>query len=177
MNNLTKLMFVLILCSAAASATLAHNKVVVVPLGGTDTSCRDGVLNAGEEVDSAVSQFSTLKINDATCRYDFSKVTQLYCQGTCSWAGSEDCQEADADVFCQLKLDTPNAFALSFDIVAATDDPGFACPKIGLGESFNADISSRTGDLGFVPRFEDNSVLGSHAAGDTIQNVVCDISD
>ena len=71
------------------------------PGGGSDT-CGDGVLDEGEEYDPAPGPYTTIVVDDETCRWDFSSVRQLYCNGSCSWAGDSDCDAADADIFCKL---------------------------------------------------------------------------
>ena len=63
--------------------------------------CGDGKLNraAGEEVDPPMSPSSAVPA--ATCRFDFTAVSQIYCAGTCgAWGGGNGCQQADADALC-----------------------------------------------------------------------------
>jgi cysteine-rich repeat protein len=62
-----------------------------------------------------------------TCRYNFSTVPQLSCNLTCSWAGANGCDQADADVFCKLRTGKPQAKATKWDLALPTDLGGFAC--------------------------------------------------
>jgi cysteine-rich repeat protein len=61
------------------------------------------------------------------CRYDFSKVPQMYCAGSCSWGGPAGCDQADADVFCRLRTGNPNAKATSWNLSVPADQGGFPC--------------------------------------------------
>src|SRR6185369_6918199 len=69
--------------------------------------------------------------DDASCvpaAPDLSAITQLYCNGACgSWGGGIDCQQADADVFCRIKTNDPNAVAESFEVAPAAALPGICC--------------------------------------------------
>ena len=146
----------------AGSAFAQAPKVVVIPLGGK--ACGKGVLN-GEEVDPPISQFSTLNVSSDTCRYDFSNVPQLYCNGGCSWGGASSCDQVDADIFCQLKTGNPNSTASVFTTGVATAEPGFNCAFSG-GAIITADVTGRLNPsllpLGFSPRYADTSLL-SHS--------------
>lgn len=61
------------------------------------------------------------------CHYDFRDVPQLYCYGSCSWAGPNGCDIQDAHVFCKLLTGNPNSEATSYEIALPKDTDGFAC--------------------------------------------------
>ena len=93
--------------------------------------CGDGKLNraAGEEVDPPMSPSSAVPA--ATCRFDFTAVSQIYCAGTCgAWGGGNGCQQADADALCKLRLGRATAIATSYTVAAAAPMPGVCCPDI-----------------------------------------------
>lgn len=87
--------------------------------------CGDGIVDEAEDCDG-VAPFDGVGCTDA-CTYDFSEVPQMFCQGSCSWAGPSGCDQADADLFCRLRTGNPNASATSFTLAAPTDDGGFPC--------------------------------------------------
>lgn len=140
------------------------DEVIIAPA----TTCGDSVLDELEEVDPPPGPFSTVSVDDETCRWDFSEVEQLYCNGTCTWAGGSSCDEADADVFCQLKMDNPDSEATDYRIVRALDKPGFTCANGGYGTRINTD----RGYSGPVA-YQDESVLANHGAGWVIVEVEC----
>jgi hypothetical protein len=53
--------------------------------------------------------------------------------GSCSYAGPDGCDQADADVLCKLKTRDPGAHALDFTLVNPPDpnQPGFCCVDNG----------------------------------------------
>jgi len=92
--------------------------------------CGDGVVNvlAGEEVDQGKSPSQTVPV-DASCRYDFTAITQLFCAGACgAWGGGDGCQQEDADALCKLRTGNPGSVATSFTLGVAQDAPGICCP-------------------------------------------------
>jgi hypothetical protein len=137
--------------------------------GGAAT-CGDGVLEASEERDPPSSSFSTLSVDGASCRWDLAGVTQLYCNGGCSWGGPDDCDQADADIFCKLTQDDPASTATSFEVVQVMNAPGFACslsPPSSLGTLSSRGVS--------VPvAYQDAPLPTTHgSSGQVITNVVC----
>ena len=158
----------------AVSAFAQQTKVVVIPLSGS--ACGKGVLNS-EEVDPPISQFSTLNVSPDTCRYDLSKVPQLYCNGSWSWAGPTGCDQADADIFCQLRTGNPAAIASSFTTGIATAEPGFpGTGALSPATAFTADLTGRLNTpLGFDIRYQNTSILADHGQGTVINSVTCTI--
>lgn len=140
--------------------------------GGGPPTCGDGVVEGAEELDPAPGPFSSAPVDSASCKYDFSNVTQLYCGGTCSWAGPAGCDVADAHVFCKLKTGNPNSFAMSFQVLTATAAPGFACSLNGFGQVV-PNMTGRFAGLTSPVRYENGSLLGTHGAGQVVTNVVC----
>jgi hypothetical protein len=131
-------------------------------------TCGNGALDAGEEFDPAPAGFGPSVVNTNTCRFDFSQVTQLYCNNRCSVAGPAGCDQADADLMCKLKTGNQNSVATSFAIETALDAPGFSCPGVGL------QVPNLSGRGISVPvYYSDTSVLESHGGGFSITNVVC----
>jgi len=76
-----------------------------------------------------------------SCEYDFSEVPQWYCNGKCSPLGDpvgpQGCDQADADLYCQLLTNDPEATSSEWEAAAVIDAPGFCCllefPELGLG--------------------------------------------
>jgi len=95
------------------------------------TLCGNGALDSGEEFDPAPAGFDPALINTNTCKFNFSQVTQLYCNGRCSVAGPSGCDQADADLLCKLKTGNPNSVAASFGVEMALGETGFTCPGSG----------------------------------------------
>ena len=90
----------------------------------------------------------------------------LYCAGTCGdkWLDVlKGCQQKDADAYCKLKMCDSSAIATGFDVKIAMNGPGFTCNKgDNLGDFF-----------GMNNIYYDEDILGSHGAGETVQNVIC----
>jgi hypothetical protein len=135
-------------------------------------TCGDGVVGQNEELEGGAGPFSSAPVDGASCRFDFSNVTQLFCNAACSWGGAGSCDSADATLLCRLKTGNPNAFATSFQVRTALAAPGFACAPAGLG-TLVPNMAARTGSLPFPVRYEDGSLLGTHGAGLVVTNVVC----
>ena len=135
-------------------------------------SCGDSLLDEGEELDPPTTDLTTLSVDQGTCRWDLSGVEQLYCNGTCSWAGEESCDQADADVFCKLRTGNPDSVATSFEIVNALDEPGFSCPNQGSTYGTQIQVNNRGLD-GVLVRYQDSSVLANHGAGRVITTPDC----
>jgi len=127
------------------------------------TTCGNGVLDSGEEFDTAPAGFGPGLVNTNTCRFDFSNVTQLYCNSRCSVAGSVGCDQADADLLCKLKTGNPNSTAASFAIEMSQGDTGFTCPGSGTQVP---NLSGRGID---VPVYYGTLVVG----GNSVNNVAC----
>jgi hypothetical protein len=135
-------------------------------------TCGDGELEGREEFEGGTGPFSSAPVDGTSCRFDFSGVTQLFCNGSCSWAGPTGCDQGDATLLCRLKTDNPNAFAVSFQVATAAAAPGFSCAPVGLGQIV-PNMAGRTNGLLFPVRYENSSLLGTHGAGLVVTNVVC----
>ena len=131
-----------------------------------ESSCGDGVLDEGEEQDPPESIFSTVDVDDLTCRWDFSEVEQLYCNGGCSWAGDLSCDDADADIFCKLRTGNPLSEASSYTVETALSAPGFPCP------SGYTDVYTDRGVTETV-YYTDLDILATHGPGEVVTNPVC----
>lgn len=130
-------------------------------------TCGNGVLEPGEDIDPPPAGALTA-VDPLTCRWAFDKVEQLYCAGTCSWAGSIGCDQADADVFCKLRTGNPLSKATSFEVATALPKGGFTCPY--LGTSLGT-MTARGVDRDV--RYQDTSILGNHGPGEVIIHPVC----
>jgi len=137
--------------------------------------CGNGVLEPGEERDPPVSPSQVVPVDDLTCRFDFSAIPQLYCNGTCgTWGGSpgDGCGQSDADAFCKLKTGNPNSTAASFTIGVASAAPGICCPsEFGLGCT-ELGVFANRGVLERVSVHE-TSLVSTHGTGNVINSVVC----
>ena len=127
-------------------------------------TCGDGLVDAGEEVDPDPGY--TYITVDAACRWDFSSINQLYCNGGCTWAGSSDCDQSDADIFCKLLTDNPSSTASSWTNTTALDQHGFSCP--GGGDEIDTDRG-----VSVSVYYLDSSILSSHGPGNVIAYPVC----
>jgi hypothetical protein len=116
-------------------------------------------------------------VNPMTCRYDFSNISQWYCNGTCgNWGGIDDCDQADADVFCQLKMDNPRSRATQWGTARAAAAPGVCCPPPSsqpgsLGCTSLGVLSSRGVTL--AVSVHPTNLLSTHQGGTVITNLVC----
>ncbi len=128
--------------------------------------CGDGAVQATNEHCDGASGFAS--VGCTNCLFDFSTIGQLYCNGTCTWAGADHCDQADADIYCQLVTGDSTSVASSYAVVTALDAPGFACPGYGT-------------NLGALPAFgvnvnvwyQDSSILANHGAGSVIAQADC----
>jgi hypothetical protein len=105
-------------------------------------------------------------VDSTTCRWDFSEVNQLYCNGGCSWSGSHGCDQSDADILCQLITDNSASTATSWTSTTALAEPGFPCP--GYGGVINTDRGVTVGVY-----YQDSSILANHGGGDVIAYPSC----
>lgn len=134
--------------------------------GSLAPHCGDGTVQAGVEHCEGATGFASVGCD--ACLFDFSATTQLYCNGTCTWAGAEGCDQADADIYCKLVTGNPNSVANSFLLNVASDAPGFSCPGFGA-------------NLGTLPAFgvnvnvwyQDSSIFANHGAGVVVTQVAC----
>jgi hypothetical protein len=130
------------------------------------SSCGDGVLDEGEELDPPEGSFTTVDVDDATCRWDFSEVEQLYCNGGCSWAGASSCDDADADIFCKLRTGNPLSEATSYSLDVALNAPGFPCPS-------GYPIVWTDRGVSETVYYTDLDIRATHGAGEVITHPVC----
>jgi len=104
-------------------------------------------------------------------------VPQWYCTGTCSPVGEEigvqSCDQADADLYCQLLKGDPGASASEWKQSSVLAEPGFCC----------LDLDRKTIDLGPFPDFgidalcyQDTDMLDNHGLGYAIlrEEITCD---
>jgi cysteine-rich repeat protein len=140
----------------------------------TKARCGNGILDRGEELDAPKSPSTTVPLDQATCRFDFSAMTQLFCSGSCgAWDGADDCGQGDADAFCRLKTGDPASTAKSFKVAFAAAAPGICCPVEV------ADVGCA--QLGMFPdrgvnltvAIDDTNLQASHGSANVVTNVVC----
>lgn len=138
----------------------------------SSSTCGDGVVDATEEYDPPPGPFTSVTVDGATCKWHFENVAQLYCNGTCSWAGAAGCDQADANIFCQLKTGNPLSTATTFTTTTALAQPGFPCAPLGYGVDIG-ELPYRGVNLAFHVRYQDSSILANHGAGVVIDSVTC----
>ena len=138
------------------------------------TLCGNNVIDSGERCDTLLNvpaggQITCRKpATKNECKFDFSTIPQLYCNGSCSWGGAQSCDQADADIYCKLIMGSATSTATSFTLGTAKALGGFSCPNIGT-------------NLGTMPEYGVNvpvwyqgtSILASHGAGQIIASAVC----
>lgn len=62
--------------------------------------CGNGVVDATERCDGTAGLPANSNVTCRTanqsnsCKFDFSQVTQPYCNGTCTWAGAQGCDQS-----------------------------------------------------------------------------------
>lgn len=130
--------------------------------------CGDGIVQAQEHCDTALPQPYPQVTCSSECLFDFSAVPQLYCNGTCSWAGATGCDQADADILCRLRTGNAGSTATSFQLVTALAQHGFSCASYGT-------------NLGTMPAFgvaqnvwyQSTSVLDNYGSGQVVANPTC----
>ena len=134
------------------------------------SSCGDGVIDSadGEEYEPPPGPFTSVEVDSGTCRWDFSEVTQLYCNGSCSWAGGSDCDQSDADILCQLIMDNADSTATSWTSTTALSEPGFPCTPLGYGTTINTDRG-----VSVTVSYQDSSIQANHGSGNVIAYPVC----
>jgi len=117
----------------------------------------------------------------SNCFYDFSKITQMYCAGTCSWGGVSGCDQADADIFCKLKLGTATAKATSFKLGSPTNGYGFPCGNPKLYAVIDEMGNDPRLNLGKLPEFgvnqdvmyQSKDILKTHGDKPSIVQISC----
>ena len=134
------------------------------------TTCGNGVLDKGEEFDPAPAGFGPGLVNTNTCRFDFSQVTQLYCDGACSRVGLLGCDQADADLLCKLKTGNSNSVATKFAVEPVRDEAGFTCPYPWYGTP-TSPLSSRGVDSPMF--YSETSLFETLGSGNSVTNVIC----
>ncbi|MCB9744732.1 MAG: putative metal-binding motif-containing protein, partial [Alphaproteobacteria bacterium] len=132
------------------------------------TTCGNGTLETGEEYEPPPGPFTTATVDSATCRFDFSGVNQLYCNGSCSWAGGSGCDQSDADILCQLITGNENSTATSWTSTTALSEHGFTCPGTRYGTVTNTDRG-----VNVTVYYTDSNIRSSHGAGSVIAYPVC----
>jgi hypothetical protein len=137
---------------------------------GEPASCGNGTLENGEEFDPPSELFSPELANAKTCKFDFSRVTQLYCNATCSVSGESGCDQADADLLCKLQTGNADAVAGSFSIETALAEPGFSCPWPQYGTPV-PNLASR--GVRVPVYYSEAPLLATHGEGQSVTNVVC----
>jgi len=139
--------------------------------------CGNSTLEQDEENDPPPGPSTAVPLDPQTCRYDFSGINQLYCNGTCgNWGGGSGCDQGDADVLCKLKMDNPLSTATSYQTATAMAAPGICCPPptwppgnsgcVDLGVLSSRGVSTNVS-------VHDTDVLASHGAGTVVTNVQC----
>ncbi len=133
------------------------------------STCGNSVLDSSEEYDPAPGPFSQVSVDYGTCRWDFSDVEQLYCNGSCTWSGGSGCDQTEADILCKLKTDNPASVATAWTHTTALAQEGFPCMPLGYGTTVNVNgrgVSTRV-------TWQDASILGNHGPGWVVAYPTC----
>jgi hypothetical protein len=157
--------------NCGSCGTVCQNGLFCISSQCVVTMCGDKKLEGNEEYDPPPGPFMSVMVDQGTCRWHFENVPQLYCNGACSWTGGNDCQQADADLFCKLRTGNPNSKAMSFTKTTALAMPGFPCP---LGGNYGVNLGPLpTRGVNQNVYYQDSSILANHGAGNVITNPVC----
>jgi hypothetical protein len=158
-------------CSVSnGSGTVTNSNITTVVVTCVNL-CGNNVLDAGEERDPPPGPFSSVVVDSQTCRWHFENVPQLYCNGTCTWAGAAGCDQADADIYCKLRTGSPTSVATTFQVITALPLPGFACPGFSAA-SVNLGPKPLRG-VNVNVWYQDTSILANHGPGLVVSNANC----
>ncbi len=140
------------------------------------TLCGNGVIDNGERCDGTLGVPAgnqiTCRPGGSTneCKFDFSKVPQLYCNGSCTWAGGSGCDQADADLYCKLLTGNSASTAASFTTATAQATGGFPC----WGGSYGTNLGTMPEyGVNIAVYYQSTSILANHGAGTIINSVTC----
>lgn len=121
-----------------------------------DSQTTDPTTDATEATTDSDSDMGTTdgETDPTTGGGPFDDAVQYFCFGTCRVSappvGVDDCDQEDADQFCQLILNDPQAHATSWEAEPVMHGPGFCCSDVGFGmtvEFGDYDICWEPGDL------------------------------
>ena len=105
------------------------------------------------------------------CKFDFSKVPQLYCNGSCDWTGKGlGCTQANADIFCKLTQGSATSTASSFTTSTAEGVGGFPCMPLGYGTNYGPMPEY---GVSVNVAYQGTSILANHGAGTIISGATC----
>lgn len=145
--------------------------------GPSEKRCGDGVVQPEYEhcdTDSKLAGVGCTK----QCLYDFSKVPQMSCSKTCSWAGSSGCDQQDADVYCKLRTGNKLSKATSFKLGPPSNLGGFPCsdPKVYLMDDLRQGLGLLT-EFGVLKPvyYQEIKIAETHGNAQVIQgsSLVC----
>jgi len=124
--------------------------------------CDDGNLTPGDGCEADCS------LPDVC---EWAGVSQLYCNGGCTWSGGSGCDQTEADIFCKLTMCNCNAYATNFQVVTALPQPGFGCTW-GPGDDFG-EYPQYCVNMNVV--YSSGNVLNENGPGSVLANVQCAI--
>ncbi len=123
---------------SASTATQGESATETDPTtdGGTDPTT-DGETETATESTDGETESATDSDTETTGGGPFADAVQYYCFGVCRVSsppvGMDNCDQADADLFCQLVLNDPEATATEWESTTIFHGPGFCCGGEGLG--------------------------------------------
>jgi hypothetical protein len=139
--------------------------------------CGDQVVQRSEEADPPPGPSAIVPVDARTCRYDFSRINQWYCNGSCgNWGGPDGCDQLDANAFCALKMDNPRSTATAWTTTQAQPAPGVCCPPPtdapGSRGCTPLGVLSTRG-VNISVSVHPSNLFSTHQAGTVITNLVC----
>lgn len=115
----------------------------------SDQRCGDGIIYSEYEHCEGLTDMENVPCED--CLFNFSQVTQMSCDKTCTWGDVPGCGKDDADIFCKLLTGKATAVASNWALIPPTDLGGFPCANQNVFIDLNGSDPRKW--LGALPQF------------------------